>query len=384
MATDPVELARSDLEVDAGARAALDRIQTIDFRKNFALATASGRSMASMLADVIRLRRGPGRLTSDEYYYYRLWDPALSASARRRFVGKLAQAAMHHACNREEWRAAASDKLLFAALMAGARLPSPDLLAIVHPHRAMPGIPSLRRVDAVADYLAEPAHYPFFAKPIEGRYSLGVLSADGVDGDRISLNFGHASVAVADVASAFAGRSDGMLIQRRVEPAPSVVARFGARLWAIRALVLRTADGPLIHRATAKIPTGQNPADNFWRAGNLLAALDPADGRLQRVVTGTADSFREVDDHPDTHASFDGFTIPHWAELVALVTVAAELLPGIGTQSWDIAVAAGGPALLEVNYGGDLNLNQLASGYGILDTTFRAHLATHGYRLPAE
>ena len=146
MATDPVELARSDLEVDAGARAALDRIQTIDFRKNFALATASGRSMASMLADVIRLRRGPGRLTSDEYYYYRLWDPALSASARRRFVGKLAQAAMHHACNREEWRAAASDKLLFAALMAGARLPSPDLLAIVHPHRAMPGIPSLRRV----------------------------------------------------------------------------------------------------------------------------------------------------------------------------------------------------------------------------------------------
>ena len=66
------------------------------------------------------------------------------------------------------------------------------------------------------------------------------------------------------------------------------------------------------------------------------------------------------------------------------MTVAAELLPGIGTQSWDIAVAAGGPALLEVNYGGDLNLSQLASGYGILDTTFRAHLATHGYRLPAE
>jgi hypothetical protein len=35
--------------------------------------------------------------------------------------------------------------------------------------------------------------------------------------------------------------------------------------------------------------------------------------------------------------------------------------------------------LLEVNWGGDLNLAQLAYGRGILDETYVAHLRTNGY-----
>ena len=59
-----------------------------------------------------------------------------------------------------------------------------------------------------------------------------------------------------------------------------------------------------------------------------------------------------------------------------MVISAAEILPGIRTQSWDIALAAEGPVILEVNYGGD----QLAHGTGVLDERYVKHLARCGYR----
>jgi hypothetical protein len=38
-----------------------------------------------------------------------------------------------------------------------------------------------------------------------------------------------------------------------------------------------------------------------------------------------------------------------------------------------------GPVLLEVNFGGDLNLAQLAEGRGVLDDDYRAHLRQCGF-----
>jgi len=62
-----------------------------------------------------------------------------------------------------------------------------------------------------------------------------------------------------------------------------------------------------------------------------------------------------------------------WYRLVAL--------PGIITRSWDVALTDSGPVLLEVNFGGDLNLAQLGHGAGVLDETYAEHLRQNGYRL---
>ena len=40
-----------------------------------------------------------------------------------------------------------------------------------------------------------------------------------------------------------------------------------------------------------------------------------------------------------------------------------------------------GPVLLEVNFGGDLNLAQLAHGAGALDDAYAEHLRRRGYQL---
>ncbi|MBV8525658.1 MAG: hypothetical protein JOY71_26675, partial [Acetobacteraceae bacterium] len=79
----------------------------------------------------------------------------------------------------------------------------------------------------------------------------------------------------------------GYMLQRRLPPHPAVANAFGDRLWSVRIVVLLTGDGPLVHRAAAKIPTGTNPADNYWRPGNLLAAVDLGTGELRRAVRGS-------------------------------------------------------------------------------------------------
>ena len=364
------------------ALAALNGIPQVDFPSNLQAAVTAGRRMTSILCEVVALRCGPGKLTPNEYFYYRLWEPRLTREAKQGFVGKQAQHLMHIACNNAGWYAAAADKLLFHTLMTGASLPKPELLAITNPGRLVSSVPVLAGEAEIAAFLRDRSHYPLFAKPIDGKYSLSVISADDYDAaaDCVVLQGGE-PIGAAALATAMTSRQAGYVIQRRLTQHPNLIRLFGPRLWSTRVIVLMAATGPLIHRAVAKIATGQNPADNFWRRGNMLGAIDPATGRIARVVEGTGVEMAIDGVHPDTGRPITGTSIPDWESLTALATAAARLLPGIRTQSWDIALTDAGPVPLEVNFGGDLNLTQLASGAGVLDATYREHLRCCGYRL---
>jgi hypothetical protein len=371
----------STITAEAALLTALNGIPKIDLPTNVQAARSAGRRMTSILGEIISLRRGRGRLTPDEYFYYRLWHPAVTAAEKRRFVGKWAQNAMHIACNDARWYATAADKLLFHNVMTGAGLPVPPLLAVTRAGLQAGDTRIFRSADQIAVFLRDPQGYPLFAKPIDGKYSLSVGSADGYDAanDEVLL-LGSERRGVDSLADELTAGA-GYLIQRRLDPDPRLAAMFGPRLWSVRALVLVGSSGPVIHRAVAKIATGNNPADNFWRRGNMLGAIDLDTGRIRRVVRGTGAEMSIDEAHPNTHCPILGTPIPNWEALQRLVMSAAAVLPGIRTQSWDVALAAQGPVLLEVNYGGDLNLAQLAHGTGVLDDRYTEHLARCGYRL---
>ena len=185
-------------------------------------------------------------------------------------------------------------------------------------------------------------------------------------------------VGARELAARIATHEAGYLFQRRLAPHRAIAAAFGDRLWSVRLIVLLTADGPRVHRAVAKVPVGDNPADNYWRSGNLIGAVDIETGEIRRAVRGSGTELTVNPRHPDTGAEIVGVRLPNWAQTLDLTRAAAVLLPGIRTQSWDIALAEG-PTLLEVNFGGDLNLTQLAWGHGVLDEAYRAHLEARGY-----
>lgn len=358
----------------------LSGIPPVDVAANVKAALANGRRATGIAAETAALRFGPGKLSPQEYFYYRLWDERMPRADNKAFVGKMAQHPMHVAAGSREWFATSADKILFHSIMTAAGHPIPETLAITQARRHLPGIPTITDPESLARFLRDPSHYPLFAKQVAGKYSLSVISADSYDSgaDEVTL-LGGARRAVGDLAESLVAGA-GYLIQRRLKPAQELAERFGPRLWSARLLVLVTPEGPVIHRAAAKIATGTNAADNYWRAGNRLGAITLDTGRITRVVVGTGLDLKEDELHPDTRQPIVGTTIPRWAQIVADVTLAAQTFAGIRTQSWDVALAEAAPSFLELNFGGDLNLHQLAHGQGVLDDQYRTHLRRCGYK----
>ena len=373
----PMSITRVD---EAPSYSQLAGIPPIDLPTNLNAALTAGRRATEIAADVFSLRIGPGKLTPQEYFYYQLWSDQAAGTVKRDFVGKIAQGRMHVSAGTAEWFATSADKILFHSIMAGVGLRTPELIATTQTGRYMSICPTIADPIALAAKLRNASLYPLFAKPVAGKYSLSVLSVDHYDPSTDELVLlGGLRRNVAEIAASLVGGA-GHLIQRRLSPSKELSDRFGPRLWSVRVLVLATLGGPIVHRAVAKIATGNNPADNYWRTGNRLGALDLATGRIMRVVRGAGADLTINDPHPDTGQPIVGTVIPGWENLLGLVDTAAKVFAGIRTQSWDIALSDKGPVFLELNFGGDLNLHQLAHGAGVLDAVYRRHLRRCGYK----
>jgi hypothetical protein len=366
--------------VEAQTYDSLSGIPRIDIPQNLNLALSARRNVISILREILSLWRSDGRLYPQEYFCYQLWDPEIPFEEKQRFVGKRAQHAMHLACNSQYWYCAAADKILYHTIMAGAAMPIPDLVAISAENRTVSGIPNLTNPADLAALLRQPELYPLFMKEVGGKYSLSVISADCYHPVRDEIELlGGARQSPESLAASMIGPR-GYIVQRRLRSDPGLAAAFGPRLWSVRVFVLQGKAGPRIHRATAKIATGSNPADNYWRQGNMLGAIDLESGQILRTVTGSGADLRVNSAHPDTGRPIVGTQIPEWNMLTDIVLTAAPIFAGIHTQSWDVALTDHGHVLLEINFGGDLNLAQLATGKGILDAAYSEHLREWGYR----
>lgn len=369
--------------LDAAAEKA--RIALLDapprpaFLTEIKTAAALGRRPIDITSDLLRVLRGPGRLTAHEYFYYRLYDPSIARDEKLRYVGKRAQQRFHDICNDPHWFAIAHDKALFYAVARGAGLPVPETVAVYAPGGRNFGAPALRTTEDLAAFLRDPTLYPLFIKPIDGMYSVGVQSLASIAGDQIRLATGE-TIELDEVLRFINefGR-DGFLLQRCLEPHPLLRQAYGGTLGTVRFLILLGSKAAAIESALLKIPTARNPADNYWRAGNMLGALDET-GIVRRVIMGAGATTCEVTTHPDTGTALPGLQLPHWHSAMQLCLHAAAMFPGIRTQSWDIAIVESGPVLMEFNFGGDLNLHQLAHQRGALTPSYVAHLQSCGCR----
>ena len=354
------------------------RDAAFDLPKSLQLAaSAHGKSPGAQVVDIWRLWAGPGKLRPDEYYAFGLYDDErFSFEDKLRFLGRAVQDRIIRRCNLPGWWLLAHDKLVFYALLQGQGLPVPATRAVYHRSRCLGAATTLSDPAALIAHLRAGMSYPCFAKPATGIRSIGVAALEAYDAasDRLVLKGGQALAPEAFTGELERYLPDGYLFQEMLRPHPELEKVLGLRLGTVRLIVLLEDTGPGVLHALCKIPVGDNPADNFWRPGNLLAALDAESGSVTRVQQGTGPEQRELESHPDTGGRLLGLTIPDWPALAALALRAATVFPGLRMQAWDIAPTDRGPVLVEVNIGGDFNLPQLAHRKGLMDDRFRTFI----------
>lgn len=347
----------------------------------------TGRKAAEIMSEIMRLQLGETKIEPEEYFELALFDPAFTDEERRRFAGEKRGALANQSVNRIR-RAAAdvvSDKLLFGALLQGFGLGAPRTQAIIAARASTP-LPTLTTAEDALAYLRGPARYPLFGKPVNASLSLGAASIDTFDAasDMLRLHGGGETPVAAFVGEVFEAYADGgYMLQDRLAPHPELERIAGPALGTLRVCTLHHGDDAEIHYALWKAPALGATADNFWRAGNMVADIDLETGVATRCQLGSGLDAEQVAHHPGTGARIEGAALPLWAETKQLALEAARLFPDCPILGWDVAITPEGPVVIEANTCPQHVLRQTAARKGLMTPEFAAYLAETKARLEA-
>lgn len=333
----------------------------------------------SNIIKFVRARFGPGKLSSNEFIQFGFCDTGISAENIATFAGKRAQQAFNRIYNDWTWYAVTKNKLLFETLMRGGEIPCPQTVAIYDRKGRGSGAPVFSTREALAEYLADPKNHPVFCKPTTGLLSIGSFRIDGLDKDKLLVNGKHL-YEVSDVCDYIHGLSKkGYLFQKVLRPHPDFETIGCSVISSLRFVVLNFEAGAQLHSAVLKLPAKGEVADNFWRKNSIIADVEIDAGQIVRAVLKTKEGIRQVTENDSAASGLLGFALPEFDQARETVLRASRILPGVKVQSWDIAVTDKGPIALEVNFGGDLNLYQLASGKGVMNKPYCDVLREAGY-----
>ena len=342
-------------------------------------AAQTGAAPMQLMREYSRLAFGPGKLSFEDYMKYRLFDDAWLAGADKAdFIGARRNRDLVVEINyRHDWHGILTNKVASQSYLAAYGLPTIAPLAIFAPGMNIPSDRLLLSRDDLRAFLLREENYPLFGKPVESFQSLGALALQACDagaGELIAVDGKRLAVdaTIADIEKHYAA---GYLFQRMLRPNRDLIPVIGERLATVRVLTITTPAGPMAIRAGWKLPAAGNVADNFWRAGNMLAGLDFETGRIVKVTSGAALEMKDVTHHPDTGAALIGVAVPDWENMKSVAVEGAKVLRHFGTIGWDIAPTDDGPVIVEANETPDFSLIQIADRRGVWGKEFSALLA---------
>lgn len=343
------------------------------------MAAQAGLSPIQTVREFANLALGPGKVSFDDYVRLRLFDSDYwEGCDRRTVIGQRANRDLLVEVNyRHDWYGLVDDKIASSAYLSAYGLPTVPIAAIFAPRLKIGAAHILRGREELERFLLRGDVYPLFGKPAEGFQSLGSIAlrrANPARGQIETIDGACMRMAdfLDDVVSHYQG---GYLFEPFLAPHPDAARLYGERLGTTRIVTLCDAEEPRIFRASWKIPSGRNTADNFWRSGNLLAKLDIETGAIEKALSGIGFETKFEAHHPDTGAPLIGARVPRWAEVKALALEGARVMRHVPMLGWDIGSTAEGPVIVEMNETPDLFLNQFPDARGILEPDFLAFLA---------
>ena len=250
------------------------------------VASENGKPMPSQIKDLIQLVMRHHKLGIDEYYQMKLYDDELyDRDAKQQFVGL--------AKSREIWKRLMAlnrhiglfdDKLMFERTLESFGFLAPKTIAVMGGHYPSHSIPQISDATSFHTFL-ENAEMPVFAKPIDSLGSLGSIRIEGYSATNRMISVSNGNVVsldgfLAEVENKF---SSGYLFQTCVQRHPTFAKMTGGGLSTIRVVTLDSGQGPKAWRAVAKLTSPHTVADNFWRAGNLLASVNIDSGKMGKA-----------------------------------------------------------------------------------------------------
>ncbi|KQY68598.1 hypothetical protein ASD39_04130 [Sphingomonas sp. Root50] len=169
-------------------------------------------------------------------------------------------------------------------------------------------------------------------------------------------------VAVADVADRMA--KEDCIVQPRIANHPAVADITNGALASLRVVTGLSEGRAVALAAMLYLPSGTRTTS----IAGIGCAIDLARGVLTRALDFRNDA-REIEVHPDTGNAIVGRTLPFWQESLRLATDAHQrAFDRFVFLGWDVALAEGGPLLLEANAGWSaLHLQRLNGPLGLTD-----------------
>jgi hypothetical protein len=321
-----------------------------------AAASAYDAPLVPTAARALRVVRRDG-FRLDEAATLGILDPRTPVEDLTLFVSRGRLRPLQYRLNPHGYTTLTEDKAVFHRACELLGLPAPRLLGLFYGDASGWGAGG-----AVLAGRREWAHFlerglpaEFVVKPTRGHYGLLVRQLRRQDGGFVDES-GRASTPDGLYEWMRTQRQfRSFLFQERLHSHPALVELSGTEtLQTTRVVTLvDRAGAPRILLACQKIVTGDSPFDNFHdgKTGNVVAEIDPATGRLGRVVGPAPGAWRLVDlhAHPRTEIPFPGHELPLWPETRELLGRAALAFLPLRAIGWDVALTSNGPVLIEGN-----------------------------------
>jgi hypothetical protein len=317
-------------------------------------------------------------ITAHDYYVYGLYRGDLSRERKREFVGDMERWRWQQALNPADYLVVTQDKAVLNRYLGHAGIPVARLLGVIGPDGYAVGGQPVRTTDDLRRWLAETGLEHMVFKPVRGSRGTGILIAgkreagalawERVPGGRLDFD---------DLVAHLQAHGDHpyFLVEERLWPHEDL-ARFSPDVLHTARVVTTLDEDVGVVAAALKINIGSEVVDNFSQ-GNLAASIDLETGRLGPALFKQGDSPR-VRAHPVTGAEIEGFIVPDWSRLLAMVRAAALVMPFNPCIGWDVALTTRGPMVVEANGDWDYVLTQLVADRGLLGTALGPYLARRG------
>jgi hypothetical protein len=318
------------------------------------------------------------------YFQYRLFDPALSAAEKRRYLPDTpwANGRLWARFNPRQYACLYANKLIFNRFFGAAGLPVAQVFGVYDPEvgRSTRG-QSLRTAADLAAWLPDVARNGFVFKALEGVRGHNILvfvgPAEHEPGVFLTLSGDRYDAARLTAFASDTGHLKrhrpganrrAFLIEERIRPHPSLAEFIGPTLCSVRFQTIVTRGGEAqIVAAVFKLQPRPVGVDHLIY-GAVGCWVDLESGRL--AGGRTRDSLEDARLIPGTERSFVGFQLPDWVQARELALGAAEAFPWARSIGWDVALSDRGPVLIEGNEEWSPSLIQMPAPHGLMTGEF--------------